>query len=974
MNEFPNLIRRVAGPPALAATLAAVLIAWSVLVFRADASPAGQAANPAKSAGFEQEILPIFEANCLRCHATAIKLGGMDLSTAGGVLAGSATGAVVEPGNPEASKLYNLVRTGAMPLDKQTKVSPVEMEKIRRWIAGLPPAPAGAKAKAAAPQDIAPVTMHASTLAATPAAQYRAVLDQYCVTCHNQQARTAGLELDKLDVAKVGEGAAVWEKVVDKLRAGAMPPAGMPRPDDATYKSFANYLETVLDQDAAAHPQPGRPAVHRLNRAEYTNAVRDLLALEIEGDALLPADDSGYGFDNIADVLSVSPMLMERYMGAAAKVSRLAIGDPVSHQVEETYNVPQFLQQDVRMSEDLPFGSRGGLTIHHNFPTDGDYVIKIRLRRSGDFHDERIIGVAEPHRIEVRLDNVLIKQFTVGGQYPDESPAGAAPKTPLKDTDDRYAHMTPRDRSEYTADAGLETRFHAQAGPRLVAIDFEAQTAEPEGPWQSHLAGFDEFNKRVKEILPAVDKVTLDGPFDGTGVGQTPSRRRIFLCRPSGPDEELPCARKILGTLARRPYRRPVTDRDVQPLLSLYKAGRTDGGFEAGIKLALRGILVSPEFLFRIERDPPRQAPGTAYGISDLELASRLSFFLWSSIPDDQLLDLAVQKKLHDPAVLEQQVLRMLADSRSQALVSNFAGQWLYLRNIRTALPDRVIFPEFDDNLRQAFQRETELFFASNLREDRSVLELLTANYTFVNERLARFYGIPDVYGSRFRRVTLPGDERRGLLGQGSILTVTSYANRTSPTERGKWVLENILGTPPPPPPPNVPSLKEDGDVAKVFTMRQRMEEHRKNPACAVCHTRMDPLGFALENFDGIGKWRSTEAGNAIDVSGALPDGVKFDGPEGLRKVLLSHPDQFAETVTRKLLTYALGRGLEYYDLPAVRKIAREAAPGNYRWSSLILGIAASVPFQMRMSKPEDARMPGNVVSQMQLPKKGSKP
>jgi mono/diheme cytochrome c family protein len=966
--------RRRAGGATVATTLATVLSICAAAALTA-ASPNSD--EPVAAPVFDEDVLPIFQANCLRCHASDVRTGGLDLGTLAGALAGSSTGAVVIPGNPDASKLYDLVRSGAMPFDHQTRVSPAELETIRHWIEALPVSKRTPRPATSSSQHT-PVVLHPPTQDNSPASTYRAVLDRYCITCHNEQVLTAGLAFEKLDVSNVSRAAAVWENVVDKLRTGAMPPAGMPRPDQATYDSWAAYLETALDRAAAASPQPGRPAIHRLNRAEYRNAIRDLLAIDIDVESLLPADDSGYGFDNIADLLSVSPVLLERYMSAAGKISRLAIGDGAMHPVLATYRVPPLLMQDERMSEDLPFGTRGGLAIRHDFPVDGEYVIKIRLRRThnGNINDGRIIGLAEPHQLEVRLDGTRIKLFTIGGKYAVRSRSGREEFLRLESASSLKTSTKKGpegDTYEYTVDKGLEVRFPAKAGPRLLGVDFVNESSEPEGAFRPRLAalysleGYEDTPERVKEVPPALDEVIIEGPYNARGPGETPSLRKVLVCRPAGSEDEIPCAEKILGTLARHAYRRPVNDRNIRILLSLYKAGRREGDFEAGIETALQGILVNPEFLFRIERDPANLAPGTPYRITDLELASRLSFFLWSSIPDDRLLDLAVAGKLKDPGVLEQQVRRMLADSRSKALVSNFAGQWLYLRNIRKVVPDPGVFPDFDENLRDAFERETELFLESNLREDRSVLDLLNADYTFVNDRLARFYGIPNVYGSSFRRVTLSGEERRGLLGQGSILTVTSYANRTSPTVRGKWLLENVLGTPPPPPPPDVPSLKEENtENGRVLTMRQRMEEHRANPACAVCHTRMDPLGFALENFDAIGKWRTAEGNTPIDASGVLPDGTKFDGPAGLRKVLLSHPEEFVTTVTEKLLTYALGRGLEYYDAPAVRKITREAAAGNYRWSSLILGIVKSVPFQMRMSKPQDPIKVTDTATQVQ--------
>jgi hypothetical protein len=741
-----------------------------------------------------------------------------------------------------------------------------------------------------------------------------------------------------MDVGNVSASAAVWEKVVRKLRTAAMPPAGAPRPDAATYDSFATYLETELDRSAAANPNPGRPAVHRLNRAEYSNAIRDLLAVEVDAAALIPADDSGHGFDNIADVLTVSPSLLDRYLSAARKIARLAVGDPDIRPTVETYTPPRSLKQNERMSEDLPFGSRGGVAVRHHFPLDGEYTFRVRLQRD---ENGTILGsLGEMHQVDIRLDGTRIQMFQIGRESTNES---SDPGT------EAYNRV---------ADAGLEVRVPVKAGSRLVGIAFLRDTLQAEGLTQF---------VRLDDRMPNVGSVIISGPYDATGPGQTASRAKIFVCRPGiraatvseRPEANAaePCARRILAALARRAYRRPVSDAEVQELLALYRDGSAQGGFEAGIEMALQGVLVSPDFLFRVERDPGNVQPGAAYRISDVELASRLSFFLWSSIPDDQLLDLAERGRLKEAAVLEAQVRRMLADPRAKSLVSNFVGQWLYLRNLRNARPDPKEFPEFDENVRQALQQEVELFLETNmLREDRSVVDLLDADDTFLNERLARFYQIPNIYGSQFRRVKLADENRKGLLGKGSVLLVTSYPTRTAPTLRGKWVLENILGTPPPPPPPNVPSLKDDKDV-KALTMRQRMEQHRANPACAICHTRMDPLGFALENFDAIGRFRTTmgAAGTPIDVSGVLPDGTKFQGPAELRKILLSQPEQFVMTATEKLLLYALGRGLEHSDFPAIRKIVRDAARSTagpsgrpYRWSAIILGIVQSTPFQMR--------------------------
>ena len=777
------------------------------------------------------------------------------------------------------------------------------------------------------------------------ASQQRAVLDRYCIGCHNQRAKAAGsvpVALDTIDPQQVGTDAETWEKVVRQLRSEMMPPAGRPEPDTVTRDTFLSWLETELDRAAAALPNPGRPAIHRLNRVEYTNTIRDLFAIEIDGPSLLPADDAGYGFDNIADVLTVSPALLERYLFAATKISRRAVGDPAIRPAIATYQIPylSMLQED-RMSEDLPFGSRGGLAVRHHFPLDGEYEISIRLQRNSLNIGYEIRGLDQENEIDIRLDGALVRRFSIGSETTLEQDRGAG----YKETED-------------TEDSGLHIRLPVKAGPHSVGVTFRNSTWYVEGVGVSRLpAASDSFASGKKtertygKIQMGVDSIDIAGPFDATAPVQTPSRQAIFMCRPTDRTDEEACARTILSTLARRAYRRPVTEDDVQTLLGFFTAGRHDGGFDAGIQRALERLLVSPNLLFRIERDPGDVEPGTAYRLSDLELASRLSFFLWSSIPDDELLDLAARGKLEDPAVLEQQVRRMLDDGRAEALVSNFFGQWLHVRNMRAIRPDPVAFPEFDDSLREAFRRETELFLESQLQEDRPVGELLTANYTFLNERLARHYDIADVYGSHFRRVMLSDDARAGILGHGSVLTVTSYANRTSPVVRGKWVLENLLATPPPAPPADVPALEENQAGRPTASMRERMEQHRRNPVCAACHSKMDPLGFAFENFDGIGKWRTREADTLIDPSGAFPDGTEFDSPATFREALLAHDDEFVGALIEKLLTYALGRGVEYYDIPVVRQIMRDSASSDYSWSSIILGIVKSTPFQMRRSE-----------------------
>jgi mono/diheme cytochrome c family protein len=767
-------------------------------------------------------------------------------------------------------------------------------------------------------------------LAAAPAVQpERALIDQYCVTCHNERAKTAGLTLDTQDITNPPAGAAVWEKVIRKVRGGLMPPVGMPRPDKTALAGLASYLETSIDRAAA--PTPGRTVLHRLNRAEYGNAIRDLLALDVDVQSLLPPDDSAYGFDNIADALGVSPVLMERYLSAAWKIAALSVGDPKTAPTKETFRVRGDLSQDDHI-EGLPIGTRGGMLVRYTFPVDGEYVISPKLYRETV---NIIRGLEVAHDLEVTFDGERVLLTRFGGRE-DEQANYLSPTAAGDDLEKRF-----------------QKRLTVKAGPHDVGVAFVKKSS---APTVDLLQPF--LRERIDPItpvgIPELDKVTVEGPFNVTGPGDSPSRRRIFspadALRRASPADELACAKTILSTLARRAYRRPVTDAEMARLTGFYQSERTrSGSFDAGIENALTFMLVSPQFLFRFELDPGNAAPDSVYRISDVELASRLSFFIWSSIPDDQLLNLAVQGRLQNPAVLEQQVKRMLGDHRARALGSNFAGQWLYLRNLKSLRPDEDFFPDFDDNLRQALQRETELLFESIVLEDRSVLDLLNADYTFVNERLARHYGLENIYGDQFRRVAVRDDFRKGLLGHGSILALNSYANRTSPVTRGKYVLTNILGTPPPEPPPNVPALDET--PGKPLTMRERMEEHRKNPACANCHKLMDPIGLALENFDGIGRWRTADAGVRIDASSTLWDGTQVDGPAGLRQAILNRPDQFARTATEMLLTYALGRGLEYYDMPVVRAVVKDAARNHYRFSSLVTGIVTSVPFQMRRAQ-----------------------
>ena len=756
----------------------------------------------------------------------------------------------------------------------------------------------------------------------------RAIVDRYCLNCHNEMDFAGELAFDTLDVDNVGKDATTWEKAVRKLRVRAMPPHGddIIRPDDREYTALLSYLESSLDAYAAKHPDPGRPETfHRLNRTEYQNVVRDLLALEVDAAAMLPSDDASHGFDNV-NVGELSPTLLDQYISTARKVSRLAVGTPIRTPASTSVVLPLDLTQNDQVDEELPIGTRGGALFRHVFSQDGDYQFQIRLTRD---RDDRLEGLAEPHQIELMLDGARLRLF--------ELPALTTAQT-------QSAAYADKDGD---ADARLSGRFPVTAGPHTIAVAFlKKPSVLSEAARQPFYADYNGRNQA------AVFSIAVAGPYDPRGAGDTPSRRRIFTCSPAAPAEEAACARTIVSTLARRAYRRPVTAQEVDELLTFYKEGRADASFDNGIELALRALLVSPQFLFRIERDPAGIPAHTPYRLSDLELASRLSFFLWSSIPDDPLLDAAIRGTLKQPRVLERHVRRMLADPRSEALVTSFAAQWLHLRNLTASNPDPRLFPDFDDNLRRAFRRETELFFDSVKREDRNVLDLLRADYTFVNERLAKHYGIPNVYGGHFRRVTLPTHSpRRGLLGHASILTVTSYGDRTSPVQRGKWILENLLGLTPPAPPPNVPALKERVAGGKLLTMRQRIAQHRENPACSGCHNLMDPIGLATENFDAVGRFRTLEDGVPVDASGGLPDGATFDSIDGLRAGLLRRPELFVGTMTEKLLTYAVGRGLEPADAPAVRAIARASSTGDYRFSSLILGVVNSAPFQMRRSQ-----------------------
>jgi hypothetical protein len=741
-----------------------------------------------------------------------------------------------------------------------------------------------------------------------PSAAQNALIKQYCVACHNDKLKTAGISLEGLDIVKAGEDSAVWEKVLRKVASNQMPPAGLPHPDAAAAKAFTTYLQNDLDQYAVTHPDPGHPVIHRLNRAEYSNTIRDLFALDINAGANLPADDSGYGFDNIGDVLSLSPILIERYMTTGRMVARLAIGDTDIKPAVDTFALPRQSGRgrgrNERVSDDVPFDSAGGLSFQYTFPVDAEYVFRIQ---------------------------------TGGGR-----PGQGAPMP--------------------------ELRLPVKAGVRHISLTAIRSGAMPENiPGAARGAAFpglggepDNLDLRIDGVRVKLFEVrgygglSIDGPYNILGPGDSASRQKIFVCHPATAAEESPCARKILTALVRRAYRRPASDADLKPLMALYDFGRQDkesGSFDNGIEMALRGMLVTPDFLFRIEHDPSASTPNTVHRINDFELASRLSFFLWSSIPDEELLKLAEQGKLKDPKILQQQTARMLDDPKSKAFVNNFSGQYLFIRNMETQKPDPDAFPEFDNALRHDFEEETTLFFNAVVRENRPVTQLLDGKFTFLNERLADFYGVPGIHGSQFRRVEITDPHRGGILGQGSLLTVTSYPNRTSVVQRGKWVLENLLGTPPPPPPPNVPSLDPHGKEGNL-SMRQAMEAHRANPVCASCHSRMDPIGFALENYDGVGAWRDKDNGAVIDASGKLPDGAAFDGPNGLKSLLLNqHRDDFVSTFTQKLLTYALGRGVEASDLPSVRTIMREAAKENDTIPALIDAIVRSPQFQMRRTR-----------------------
>lgn len=769
-------------------------------------------------------------------------------------------------------------------------------------------------------------SQQAQSLSAMSVASQQALVNQYCAGCHNDRLKSGDFSFAKVDLAHPDQHAQQLEKVFLKLRTGMMPPAGRRRPDQETVKSFTSALEAEIDRVAAANPNPGRPYLHRLNRTEYANAIRDLVGLEIDAESLLPADTRSQGFDNMSEVLSVSPTLMEAYVRAAGKIGRLAIGDPKMTPTQETYRLATNFSQ-IRHVEGTPFGTRGGIAVVHNFPADGEYVFRMALvfTRNTFLFGSAMYG----EQLEVAVNGERVALFDID---------------PLMKAEENDLRTPP---------------IKVKAGPQKITASF---VKKGDGPIEDIIQRNerslgDDFSGQVPGLTnpPHLMSFGIMGPYNPTGVSETPSRRKIFTCRPANAREEEPCAKKIISVLARQAFRRPVTEEHFEELMGAYQEGRNSGDFDTGIRIALQFILANPEFVFRFEYPPAKTAPGTNFRITDLELASRLAFFLWSTGPDDELINVASQGKLKDPAVLGQQVRRMLKDPRSEALAKNFAGQWLHLRNLKDAHPDVYLYPDSDDNLFLSMQRETELLFDSIVREDRSVVDLLTANYTFVDERLAKHYKIPNILGNKFRRVTLTDENRLGLLGQGSILTVTSFSNRTSPVVRGKWVLEQILGTAAPIPPPNVPQLEENnvvsGEPVKLRSVRERLEKHRTNEPCASCHKIMDPMGLSLENFDAIGGWRTQDSGFPVDPSGELVDGTKVNNPAGLRQALLKYSDAYVRNFTVKLLTYALGRAITYTDMPVVRSIERQAVKNNNRFTSIVMGIVNSVPFQMRRAE-----------------------
>ena len=771
-----------------------------------------------------------------------------------------------------------------------------------------------------------------------PEVDLRAFVSTYCAGCHNDRLRSGGLSLVDPALGNPASHPELWEKVLHKVSTGQMPPPRQARPDPAMLGRIVTDITNTLDRAAELRPDPGRVGAHRLNRTEYGNAVRDLLGVTMDTSALLLQDEADDGFDNVAASLALSPAHLERYLTAAREISRLAVGDPslAESTRSTTYRVPRLLEQDVRLGDDLPFGSRGGLAARHQFPLTGEYAFKIRLRRQ--VYDY-IVGMGRAQDLDLRIDGTRVKRFQVGGE---------ATGTPGPQTwNGEIVGDTPYELYLHAADAGLEVRAPVRAGVHVVSASFADTPWEPEGVAQPLAVDFGRGSDEQFDGLAAVDAVTINGPYRGASAGDTASRRLIFSCRPAVVAEETRCARRILSRLARRAYRRPATAEEMATLLGFFDAAAKARGFEAGVQSAIERMLVSFNFLFRIEREPAASA-GASYRVDDLDLASRLSFFLWNSIPDDTLLALAERNQLRDPAVLTQQVARMLRDPKGSSLVTSFAGQWLGVRKAQGVLPDPNVFPEFDENLRRAFQRETTMFVESQIASDRSIVDLITADYSFVNERLAQHYGLPGVTGDRFRRVTLADGRRGGILGQGTVLMVTSYPDRTAPVVRGFWVLESLLGMPPPPPPPDIPDLKTVTEDGTPLSMRAQMERHRQNPACSVCHVRMDPLGFSLENFDAIGRWRQTSGGIPVDASAVFADGTLIDGVAGLRAFIVKHQASYIHTLVSKMLAYALGRQLDYRDQPAIRRVVRDAAASGHRWSAIVRGIVSSTPFQMR--------------------------
>jgi cytochrome c551/c552 len=754
----------------------------------------------------------------------------------------------------------------------------------------------------------------------------QALVNKYCVACHNDKLKSGGFSWAKIDLAHPDRDADETEKVIRKVRAGMMPPAGLPRPDNATAQEFASVLETAIDKAAALHPSVGAPDLHRLNRTEYRNSIRDLLGIDVDAVSLLPPDDLSHGFDNMSDVLTVTPALMQAYIRAAGKISRAAVGDAQAAPATTSYNVPKVVSQ-MRHVDGAPFGTRGGISVVHNFPTDGEYSFKLMLYY---YYTEELFGSALPdplksQQIEISVDGVRVALFTIDPKVPETQSNFVTPPIKLK------------------------------AGPRTVSAAFLSKL---DGPVPDAYRLDEQVMVDVSiglqpgmSALPHLHTMAITGPLSSTGVSETPSRSKIFTCRPASESQEAPCARKIVSVIARQAYRRPVTNSDLEPLLKDYEFGRKEGSFETGIRMAVQAILANPQFVFRFERAPANLKPGANYRISDLELASRLSYFLWSSAPDDQLITLASENKLRRPEVLDGQVRRMLADQKAEALADNFAAKWLHLQYLKETEPDGGMFPDFTQNLALSMQHETELLFDSMVREDRNLVDLLTAKYTYVDEVLAKHYGIPNILGSRFRRVEITDPNRFGLLGQGSILTLTSQANRTSPVQRGKYVMEVLLGAPPPPPPPDVPALKENVNNTKPLSVRERMEEHRASPACAGCHKLMDPIGLALENFDPVGIWRDNDSGFPVDPSGQMFDGTKLDGPISLRQAILNRSGSFIGNFTENLLAYGVGRVLDYHDMPTVRSIERQASSNDNRFSAFILGVVESSPFQMRRAE-----------------------